>query len=642
MKRFLFLTFLTHVPIALFLLEFVPGASPCLFAQAAAQAPSSSSTGSMHGTVSDPTGAVIPNASVSVTSASGQVFSAVSDGAGAYAIHGLPPSTYSVKATASGFAAYESNAVMVAKGSALRLNIALAIQVEQEKVEVQAESNTVDTSPDSNANAVVIKGKDLDALSDDPDELSNELQALAGPSAGPNGGEIYIDGFTGGQLPPKSSIREIRINQNPFSAQYDRLGYGRIEILTKPGTDKMHGHLSARGTDSALNAQNPILNANLSPGQPPSTVTEPPYYQWNIDGNIGGAFSKTASYFLSVFTRDNQNVSIINAINPASVTPTIPAGLTLNEAFPNPSSRLDIAPRVDLQLGESNTLTIRYDFYRAVQSNQGVCQTSLPEQAYGTHNMENTIQLSDSLVFSKNLVDDIRFQYRRIRNDQTAVFTTPSVSVQGAFTDGGNNSGTVQDHQDDFELQNYFSGVQGRHSLNFGARLRAYRDANYTDSGTNGSFTFQSLSDYLNKTPQTYQQTVVNQYKAHATLFDAALFYQDDWKVNQRFTFSYGVRWEAQNWINDRNDWAPRISFAYALDGHGKQQPKTVLRGGYGWFYQRFTVPNSFGSAAGTPYIIQAIHQNGVNQQTFIVTNPSYSETTPGNPLPPPSLGDET
>ena len=78
-----------------------------------------------------------------------------------------------------------------------------------------------------------------------PMSCNRSLEALAGPSAGPNGGQIYIDGFTGGQLPSKSSIREIRVNQNPFSAQYDSLGYGRIEILTKPGTDKLHGQLFA-------------------------------------------------------------------------------------------------------------------------------------------------------------------------------------------------------------------------------------------------------------------------------------------------------------------------------------------------------------------------------------------------------------
>ena len=91
-----------------------------------------------------------------------------------------------------------------------------------------------------------------------------------------------------------------------------------------------------------------------------------------------------------------------------------------------------------------------------------------------------------------------------------------------------------------------------------------------------------------------------------------------------------GLRWETQNRIHDKSDWAPRVSFAYALDhGDGKQPPKTVLRAGYGWFYQRFTVPNSFGSNAGTPYVIQAIHQNGINQTVTTITNPTY----PVNPI---------
>jgi hypothetical protein len=133
------------------------------------------------------------------------------------------------------------------------------------------------------------------------------------------------------------------------------------------------------------------------------------------------------------------------------------------------------------------------------------------------------------------------------------------------------------------------------------------------------------LTDYLNKTPQTYQVTEVNQYTARAILFDAALFYQDDWKVNRRFTFSYGLRWETQNRVRDKSDWAPRLSFAYALGGNDPKRPaKTVLRAGYGWFYQRFSVPNSFGSNAGTPYVIQAIHQNGINQKVSTVTDPTF------------------
>ncbi len=172
---------------------------------------------------------------------------------------------------------------------------------------------TVDTDPEKNANAIVLKGKDLDALSDDPDELQNELQALAGPSAGPNGGQLYVDGFSGGQIPPKSSIREIRINQNPFSAQFDRLGYGRIEIFTKPGTAKAHGEIESRGNASILNSQNPILNANLKPGEP--AIQEPSYYSYNLTGSIGGPIGKSSSYFLSLFARNNQNEAIVDATN---------------------------------------------------------------------------------------------------------------------------------------------------------------------------------------------------------------------------------------------------------------------------------------------------------------------------------------
>ena len=178
--------------------------------------------------------------------------------------------------TAKGFAVDQEADVKVAAGQTQELDIALQIEVEQQHVEVQEETPTVGVSPENSAGTLVLKGKDLDALSDDPDELQSELQALAGPSAGPNGGQIYVDGFTGGQLPPKSAIREIRINQNPFSAEYDKLGYGRIEIFTKPGTDKYHGQFMVNGNSSAFNSLNPF-------------VTETPgYYSEIFNGNVSG------------------------------------------------------------------------------------------------------------------------------------------------------------------------------------------------------------------------------------------------------------------------------------------------------------------------------------------------------------------
>ncbi len=577
-------------------------------------------TGGIRGQVADPTGAVIPGATVVVMSTSGRVAGkATSDNGGVYTVHGLAPGTYSVTVVAPGFAAYRVPGIAVAAGQMKNLNPALQIEVEQQEVKVQAENTTISTNPDENASAVVIKGADLDALSDDPDELQNELQALAGPSAGPNGGEIYIDGFTGGTLPPKSSIREIRVNQNPFSAEYDRLGYGRIEIFTKPGTDKVHGQIQAGGNDSAFNSQNPIL----------AGVTEPAYSSWNLHGSVGGPMSKTASYFAGLFWRSQQNESVLEAIDPATVAfngSGVATGTSVNEAIANPSTRLDISPRVDLQLGPANTLTIREEYNRSVSTDGGLNPLSLPSQAINVNDQDNTVQLSDSLVLSKNLVDDIRFQYRRIRNVENAVSNLPSYTVQGAFSAGGSNAQTVQDHENDYELQNYFSGVKGAHSLNFGARLRAYDDVNSTNSGSNGSYVFQNLNAFvgcLQNPPaascaaRQYSFTNVNNPVARAVLFDAALFYQDDWKLSPRLTFSYGVRWESQNRINDKDDWAPRVTVAYAIGrSAGKQQPKTVVRAGYGWFYQRFTVANGFG--AQVPYIIETIHENGSNEQQFI------------------------
>ncbi len=551
-------------------------------------------TGSLHGAATDPSGARVIKATINVQAADGTTSTAQTGADGAYVFPQLAPGSYTITVTAQGLALAQPQVVTISAGHATLQNLALSIAVEQQQVTVSEQDAGLDTSPDNNANAIVIKGKDLDALSDDPDQLQDELNALAGPAAGPNGGEIYIDGFSGGQLPPKSSIREIRINQNPFSAEYDKLGYGRIEILTKPGTDKLHGMVMANGNSSAFNSLNTFV------------TSEPAYYSTFFLGNVSGSLNSRSSWFFSGFRRDNNANSIINAqlLDPTG------GSYNYSAAVPNPQSRMDLSPRFDFQITPSNTLTVRYMYDRQKSTNNGVSQFALQTQGYDTLNQENTLQLSDTQVLSSKVINETRFQYIRDRDTQTPLFSTPTITVQGAFTGGGSNLGTVRDAQDHYELQNYTTAALGAHTLRFGARLRAVRDSNESTAGFNGNYTYQSLNSYSAGLPSQYEVTVGTP-AARVTVFDAGVFYQDDWRLRPDFTLSYGIRYEGQNWINDHADFGPRFAFAWAVGGKSKPA-KTVIRGGYGWFFDRFQYTN----------VLQAIRQNGINQQQYVVKNP--------------------
>src|SRR6201996_348377 len=357
----------------------------------------------VHGTVADPESAVIPGATVTLTPASGKALVTKSQSDGTYTLHGVGAGAYSLTVTMKGFASYVKLGVRIAAGQNLTLDAKMAIEEEKQEVNVNSQGAQVSVDSDSNASSTVIKGKDLDALSDDPDELSSELSALAGPAAGPNGGQIYVDGFTGGQLPPKSSIREIRINQNPFSAQYDKLGYGRVEVFTKPGTDKFHGNYSIQGSDKPFNTSNPFLGASN---------TQPDYHTLFMVGSISGPINKWASFSVGGSHRNIDNNNIVNpsgyyAKSATDLTPCAPGDLTCTyfSSYPeaaravlHPQTRSDISPRFDLALGDKNTMTVRYQYNVNGQQNAGIGNTNLPTVGYNAETTENTIQISDTQI----------------------------------------------------------------------------------------------------------------------------------------------------------------------------------------------------------------------------------------------------
>jgi len=569
-------------------------ASALLSSNLFAQAPS----GALRGQVTDQSGAVVTQADVALTPASGTPLSTKTDAQGMYEFKGLAPGEYTLDIVAPGFTLYENTKVEIA-AQPLRLNVPLAIEVQTQKVQVSDTAPTVDVNPESNAGAITISSKELEALPDDPDELLTDLQALAGPSAGPNGGQMYIDGFTAGQLPPKSSIREIRINQNPFSSEYDQLGYGRIEIFTKPGTDKLHGQFMVNGNDSAFNSSDPFAGP------------EPGYDSVQYNGNIGGALNKNGSFFVNV---DRRVINALSAIDAVTLDPNLSPVSTL-ESIANPQQRLNIGPRLDYALSKNNTLTARYQYYRDTENNNGIGQNTLASQATNTIETESTFQIGDTQVYGSKVVNETRFQYLRDNSGTTSLDLNPEVNVLGAFTGGGN--GTVSsDHQDHYEFQNYTSVIHGNHTMKFGGRLRAVRDANSSTAGFNGIFTFSSLcsqdtfpsnSSCVSQAPGPgmYQyaeqllqggattapatQLIITQGSpiASVTMYDAGLYVQDDWRVKPNITFSYGFRFESQSDIRDHADLAPRLGIAWGV--HGRSSPPIiVIRGGLGVFYNRF------------------------------------------------------
>ncbi len=564
----------------------------------------SAQTASLRGQVQDPSGAVVPGAAISLNG-SGQTFQARAGADGQYMFRALSAGSYSITASARGFAPLTLPDIVLAPGQVRSVNLSLAIAVEQQEVTVEGHNQTVNISSDQNAGAVVIQGSGLDALSDDPDELQNELAALAGPAAGPNGGDIYIDGFEGGQLPPKSSILEVRVNQNPFSAEYDRIGYGRIEIITKPGTQKLHGTIGSYGTDSALATANPFL------------AGKPSYYQYGMNGDISGPLSKTSTYFLSADIFDRQNQMIVDALNPATLSSN------LSESYPSPTRWVDVDPRFDFELNRNNFVSIRdqYESYSAHGLRVGALV--LPQQAVSALNWSNEVQIGDTWIINPHLLMEPRFDWRRVSNSTSPNSVTPSITVQGAFTTGGNNLGSLQDHEDIFMLQNYGTATAGPHTLRFGARARAYRDADSTTSGSNGSYYFATVEAYKAGTPTQYSATVISNPLARVLLFDGSVFVQDDWRVSRSFLLGLGVRYEGQNYIHDHADWGPRLAFAWTPGRPSNAPAKTVIRAGYGWFYNRF-IMNTNNSSGSEPYILPAIHDNLVNQKSYTVANPDF------------------
>ncbi len=585
--------------------------------------------GSIGGQIQDSFAAAVVGATVTVVAADGKEKTATSNQRGEFAVTGLAPGTYTVKVKGTNFALYENTEVVVAAGERSELVVPLTVEVMEEQVEV-SDANSVSTDPSNNAGATVLGEKELDALPDDPDELEAALQALAGASAGPNGGQIYIDGFTGGRIPPKEAIREVRINSNPFSAEYDRLGFGRIEILTRPGSDKFRGNVSANFNDESLNSRNPFA-LNRAPSQTRA-----------FSGNFSGPVVKgKSSFFVDVNHRTNDQNAVVNAlILDSNLNP-----VAFQEEFQLPNERFSISPRFDYAINDNNTLVARYSYSRGSSENQGIGGLTLPSRASDSSNWEHELRLTETMIVNPTTVNETRFEIDWEKNSRFGDNSIPAISVSDAFSGGGATIGESFSRGNSWEIQNYTTTTLGSsHAVKFGARVRRNSLTDRSENGFGGSFSFAGspetrspvgcpvvgengctivlpritpLEQYRGAilglggryTPIQYSVTVGNPEQS-VSRTDYSLFFTDDWRINPSLTLSAGLRYENQTNISNNSNFAPRFAIAWSPGAGGARSPKTVIRGGFGVFYDRFSENNT----------LTALRFNGVEQLNLVIT----------------------
>lgn len=580
---------------------------------------SQAATGSLTGLVTDSTGALIPGATVMITAPDGQQQKVTSEGEGRYTFSRVPAGSYEMLVASPGFSTAQGLKIEIVAGRTTTHNVQLALAVVEQKVEV-SDTSTIDTEPTSNASALTISGTNLQTLSDDPDDLAQDLQLLAGPATGPQGGEIYVDGFSGAKLPPKSAIREIRVNQNPFSAEYDRLGYGRVEILTKPGADNYHGELRFNIGDSALNARNPFA------------PIKPDYQRRMFEGTVGGPIGGKTSFTAQFERRDIGQAALINAM---VLDPGFNA-VPFRESISDPAVNTEYGGRLDYQLSPNHTLIARYEWEKWSQTNAGLGTFSMASQGFNTDEREQVVQLTETAMLSPTAVNEVKFQYRRSHDTNKAISSAPAIQVPEAFVSGGTSMSLNGRLENRYELQESLMLSRGKHTLRFGGRLRAIQEDNSSGDGYNGVFTFTSLDAYriteqgllAGLTPAEIRaqgggasQFVIGAGEPMASInqFDVGLFAQDDWRILRNLTFSGGFRYENQTNIDDWRSWAPRLGLAWGIPGRKPDQPFAVLRAGFGIFYDRVV----------EGLVLDTRRLDGVHQQQFLIPNPDFYPDIP-------------
>jgi hypothetical protein len=576
----------------------------CAFSSLAVQAQTA-----LRGQVTDQLGGLIVGATVTLSDDKGVEKTALTKGDGVYLINVPAPGKYTLRINATGFALYQDTEVNISAQRAQTLDVKMTVEVTKENVDITADNNRVNVEPDSNMNGTVLRGSDLDILPDDPDQLAADLRMLAGPAEGPNGSQILVDGLSGGKIPSKASIREVRLNANPYTAEQNNFGFGRIEIFTKPGAEKFHGQTFLNYNDKHLNARNPFA--------PTGTPFLSRLYGASLSGPL---FFKKGAYFLDFQRREIDDTATINATILDSAFNIVP----FHDVAAIPQRLTSFSGRFDYQLNKNNTLVARYEYTRSKQR-VGFLEFALPSRTYILSDQEHYFRLSETAILSSSVLNETRFQFRRSSVGRNDTNQQPAINVLGAFLGGGAQIGIASRNTDLAELNNTTTWSQNTHTWKAGVRLRFIHINDLAPINFSGTFTFDSIEQFrqvqlkvAGARPSQFS-IATGDSQASTSQVEVSGFVLDDWHVRPNLTLSYGLRYETQSNIHNWSDFAPRLSFAWAPGADPKQTPKTVIRGGFGIFYSRFN----------EDLTLDATRFNGINQQQYLIQNPNFFFTPP-------------
>ncbi len=549
---------------------------------------------SISGFVFDQNEAALPQAHITLRKVSDQRNQTVTTGtSGAFRFDKLAVGEYELKVEREGFQPI-TQAISLGLRPPASLRIVLSIADLQQDVTVNDTAAQVNTDTGNNQDVVTLDKQLLNDLpSLDQNVVAMAARFLNAGALGTGGVTLIVDGMEVKKVGVSASaIQEIKINNNPYSAEYSRHGRGRIEVTTKPGKSQFHGEFNWMFRDARFNARDPFA------------LVRAPEQRRMYEGNFTGPVTNSKKHpfsFLITAERDEQNQQAV-------IFARTPNG-DLRQNAPTPANDIEFALRLTRQMSDRTTASIHYTFEGSNARNQGIGGFNLSEAATNSVYREDEVRVNFNTIVSPKLVHQINFLIGKYRAPTVSVNNAPRLVVQEAFTGGGAQADFTRT-EEHWTWNQVLSYSAGKHFIKGGVQIPDFsRRGIFDRTNQLGTFYFASLADYQAQRPYNFVQQQ-GRTDLHFWEVVAGGFVQDEYRVRPSLNIAVGLRYDWQNYFGDHNNFAPRFGFAYAP---GKAR-KTVLRGGVGIFYDR----------SGPQPISDFLRFDGQTLRRYVLANPGF------------------